>query len=588
MNNSKEIELLSPAPDKEAAKEAILHGADAVYIGGPSHGARKSASNSLDDIAEVVDFAHKFRAKVYVTVNTIIYEGELKKVRDLIRDLYHIGVDAIIIQDMGILRMEIPPISLHASTQCDIRTPEKAIFLEKVGFSQLVIERALSLNEIKAITSSVNIPVEAFIHGALCVSYSGKCHASFKTTGRSANRGECAQLCRLPYDLIDSEGREIMKQKYLLSLKDLNLSHNLEDLIKAGVTSFKIEGRLKEKDYVKNVTAHYNKRINEILNKFGDLRRSSYGKVVAEFDPNPVKSFNRGFTSYFIKNLTPQNLASLETPKSIGEKIEDVRKLNRGDGISFFDKKGELAGANVNGIEKGKIITHNRLEVPTKSPVYRTSDIAWQKKMRGKTSQRKIDLYLSLSPHAIVAKDEIGNQIELNWETEFENARNQQDIFKEFNKLGNTIFQLKEFKSTLPKDVFIPPSVLSSLRRRVIEKLEEANISDYVRQIRKSEDFDVIYPLKSLDFRENVANSLAKAFYLDHGVEKIEDAIEVSSTSKRDSQVLMTTRHCVLRELGLCKKKRTLCYKEPLILKNGNMELHIQFDCKNCEMKIIG
>ena len=334
----RELELLAPAGNADIAIEAILHGADAVYIGPPTHGARKAAANSLEDIKKVVSFAHQFGAKVYCTVNTIIYENELTEVESLIRKLYIIGVDALIVQDMGILRMDIPPIALHASTQCDTRTPEKAKFLEDVGFSQLVLARELTLNEIKKIHDTVDVPLECFIHGALCVSYSGRCHASQATKGRSANRGACAQICRLPFNLTDSRGRVLQKNKHLLSLKDFNLSDNLEELIQVGVSSFKIEGRLKEVGYVKNVVAYYRQKIDEIIRKYPDkYRRSSYGKSTIDFIPQLDKSFNRGFTTYFLNDRRPANISSPDTPKSMGEIITDINQLNNGDGISYFD-----------------------------------------------------------------------------------------------------------------------------------------------------------------------------------------------------------------------------------------------------------
>ena len=323
------LELLSPAKNKEIARQAILHGADAVYIGASTHGARKAASNSLDDIAETVDFAHDFRAKVYVTVNTIIFEEELGKIKELCRDLYHIGVDALIVQDMGMLRLDLPPIALHASTQCDIRTPEKAVFLEKVGFSQLVLARELSLSEISEITHEVKIPVECFIHGALCVSYSGRCHASHLLKNRSANRGDCAQICRLPFTLKDADGKILAKDKHLLSLKDFRADSHLKELIDIGVSSFKIEGRLKDEKYVKNVTAYYNNVLSKIIkDSEGELKRSSYGNTFISFNPNVEKSFNRGFTDYSLGSRLPKNLASINTPKSMGEVVRDIKLLN--------------------------------------------------------------------------------------------------------------------------------------------------------------------------------------------------------------------------------------------------------------------
>ncbi len=341
MSQPRRIELLAPAGNKDVAVAAILHGADAVYIGASSHGARSKASNSVEDIAELVKFAHRFRARVYVTVNTLVYDNEQEQVRRLINDLYRIGVDALIVQDMSILRMDIPPVALHASTQCDTRTPAKAKFLEEVGFSQIVLARALTITEIKEICDTVTVPVECFVHGALCVCYSGRCAASQVSLGRSANRGECAQMCRMPYTLRNGRGEVLEKNKYLLSLRDFNASHRLEYLLEAGVSSFKIEGRLKDADYVKNVTAAYRQALDRIIAAHPDKYiRSSYGMSEVKYTPRLDKSFNRGFTDYFLGNRRPGAMASLLTPKSMGEEIKDIGLLHNGDGISFFNIKG--------------------------------------------------------------------------------------------------------------------------------------------------------------------------------------------------------------------------------------------------------
>jgi len=363
----RDLELLAPAADKNVAREAILHGADAVYMGGPSHGARKKASNSLADIRETVEFAHRFRARVYVTVNTLVYPHEIREVERLVWNLYLCGVDAIIVQDMSLLRMNLPPIALHASTQCDTRTPEKALFLQEVGFSQIVLARELSLQEIDTICRTVGVPVECFIHGALCVSYSGRCAASQVSVGRSANRGECAQMCRMPYTLRNGRGEVVERDKYLLSLRDFNASELIPQMIEAGVSSFKIEGRLKEADYVKNVTAAYRAIIDKVIaSNPGKYRRSSYGESKISFTPRLDKSFNRGFTDYFLNGRKPASMASLLTPKSMGEIITDTRLLHNGDGISFFNTKGEYEGVGVNRVENGRIIGSRPFRLPPK------------------------------------------------------------------------------------------------------------------------------------------------------------------------------------------------------------------------------
>lgn len=589
----KPLELLSPAQNAETAIEAIKHGADAVYMGGPSHGARKTASNTLDDIARVVDFAHQYRAKVYVTVNTIIYENEIKKVEELCRDLYHIAADALIVQDMSLLRMNLPPIALHASTQCDIRTPEKALFLQEVGFSQLVLARELTLSEIKEITETVKIPVESFIHGALCVSYSGRCHASLALTGRSANRGECAQICRLPFTLKDSEGKILSSDKYLLSLKDLNLSHDLPSLIDAGVSSFKIEGRLKDSGYVKNITAFYNDRLNEIIdNNKEEFCRSSYGKVTVNFDPNPEKSFNRSFTKYFLTERKPPLIASLLTPKSQGENIKDISRLNNGDGISFYNRKGEFTGININKVENGRIIPARKVDIPTNAEIYRTSDIEWNKKINKETSVRKIGISVSLDNNNASAEDEIGNRVILPINLVSEKNEKEFDYAPIFRKLGSTNYYLKSFDSNIDRHISFKLSDLTSLRRKLTEELSKANLITYPFSYRRKENLEIRYPDEKLIFSDNVSNSLAARFYEEHGVRKIEQAAEVNGIKGKKDITLMTTRHCILRELGLCKKesnpiKKQGSFKEPLFINHSNHRFKLSFDCNLCEMKVI-
>lgn len=600
MVNPRKIELLAPAANKHIAKQAILHGADAVYLGATSHGARKAASNSIEDIAEVVDFAHQYRAKVYVTVNTIIYDRELKQVETLCRDLYKARVDALIVQDMAMLRLDLPPIALHASTQCDIRTPEKARFLQEVGFSQLVLARELTIPEIQSIVKSVDIPVECFIHGALCVSYSGRCHASCVATGRSANRGECAQICRLPYLLRDKAGRIISEDKHLLSLRDFNASHIIDRLIENGVSSFKIEGRLKEEDYVKNVVSFYNKRINELIkSRPNEYIRSSSGTSVCSFDPKLDKSFNRGFTTYFLESRRPASIASLLTPKSMGE-VVNVSDLNNGDGISFFDHNNCYNGVNINRVENGKIITNKKINIPKGAIIHRTSDIEWQKLMRKDSAIRKITLKIDVDPTGITARDERGVEIRLPLDVKQDIAIKPMDIEREFAKLGNTVYSLVSFKSTLGADIFIPRSEISKLRRKMVYMLDMANLATYHFDMRRAENREFKFPAKILDYRDNVANSIAAAFYKEHGVTEIEYAIEERKKELEKGTVVMTTRYCILRELGLCKRNKphgnfqlkrgeqsNIKYEEPLTLINGKISWNLRFNCNICEMEVL-
>lgn len=582
------LELLSPAANADIALQAIIHGADAVYMGATSHGARKTASNSIGDIARVVEFAHQYRARVYVTVNTIVYEHEIKQVEKLCHDLYKVGVDALIVQDMALLRMDLPPIALHASTQCDIRTPEKALFLQEAGFSQLVLARELTITEIKAIVEKVSVPVECFIHGALCVSYSGRCHASCASTGRSANRGECAQICRLPYTLRDNSGKIIAKDKHLLSLRDFNVSDKLPELIDAGVRSFKIEGRLKDVDYVKNITAFYNKKLNDIIAcSNGYLVRNSYGKSIAFFDAAPEKSFNRGFTDYFLSSRRPKSIASILTPKSMGEVIKDISVLNNGDGISYFDRNGQYQGVNVNKIENGKIVTGRKVDIPRGAEIHRTFNLEWQKTMQKESAVRKIGLHITIDETGVSAKDERGIEVRIPLDVHKEPARNPMDYRSEFSKLGNTIYTLSSYESSLDKNIFIPRSEMGSLRRKLIDAIDFANKVTYPLELRRKENKSLPYISTEIDFKDNVANSLAKQFYKDHGVTKIENAIEISKAPISSGTTLMTTRHCILRELGMCKRNKNNRISEPLILSSGSNSYSLKFNCDKCEMQVL-
>lgn len=585
----RKIELLAPAKDAEIAVEAIKHGADAVYIGASSHGARASAANTLDDLKKVVEFAHQFHAKVYSTVNTIIHDKELSHVERLIIDLYKIGIDALIVQDMAVLRMDLPPIQLHASTQCDTRTIEKARFLESVGFSQIVLARELTLAEIKEISDAVNVPIETFVHGALCVSYSGRCHLSQSLFGRSANRGECAQPCRLPYTLSDANGKIIVRDKHLLSLKDFNASDRIADLLQAGVSSFKIEGRLKDIAYVKNITAYYRRLIDTQIEAAPHLyERASFGTSDIEFTPNPAKSFNRGFSHYFLDNRRPANIASLHTPKSLGEKIIDLSLLNNGDGISYFNDSGEYDGCRVNKIENGRIFTTKGiLKLPKHTDIYRTSDNLWEQQMVKKTAVRRINIDVSIDEKGVSASDERGNKIRIALDVDKDIAQKPIQPEKIFAKLGETIYHLHNFENNLSSQTFIPASQLTALRRQLIRQLDTLNNLRYQYPQRGVEDKSVAYPLKNLSYKENVSNRLADEFYRSHNVSQIEPALESQVSKKGEKRVVMTCRHCILRELNMCKRQLQFKYKEPLQLSSSDNLLTLEFDCKNCEMKVL-
>ncbi|MDE6290139.1 MAG: U32 family peptidase [Muribaculaceae bacterium] len=585
----RELELLAPAGNADIAIEAILHGADAVYMGASSHGARRNAANSIDDIRKVVDFAHIYRAKVYVTVNTIIYENEIRHVERLISDLYLAGVDAIIVQDMGILRMDIPPIELHASTQCDIRTPEKARFLQNVGFSQLVLPREMTLGEIRKISETVTVTLESFVHGALCVSYSGRCHASYATCGRSANRGECAQLCRLPYTLTDSKGKVICRDKHLLSLRDLNTIDILPQMIEAGVSSFKIEGRLKETAYVKNTVSAYRGAIDRYIADHPDsFRRSSAGTTEISFSPELSKSFNRGFTHYFIERRRNQGIISPDTPKSMGEEIQDISQLNNGDGISFFDKDGNYTGTMVNGITGSRIITSKPVNIPKGAIIHRTFDRLWDKQMQRPTARRKIGVSFILDDSGLTAYDERGISVRIHNDCTHDTAKHTQDFSPILSKLGNTPYRLENLKAEIDPSIFIPAGELTELRRRAITALDNANQTTYPFHYRKKEDRAAQYFSDTVDYRDNVANSLAERFYREHGVKSIEYAIEAEKKTRDKGLRVMTTRHCILRELGMCKKKQgSGKFSEPLILQSGKDSFSLEFNCKDCEMHLL-
>lgn len=583
----RKLELLAPARDREVAEAAILHGADAVYIGPQSFGARAAAGNSIEDIKALCEFAHRFRVRVYATVNTIVYDRELPEVETLVWNLYRAGVDALIVQDMGLLRLNLPPIELHASTQCDTRTPQKARFLEHVGFSQIVLARELSLKEIRSVCETVDVPVECFVHGALCVSYSGRCHASQALCGRSANRGECAQICRLPYDMIDARGRTLARGKHLLSLHDFNATAQLAEMVDAGVTSFKIEGRLKDAAYVKNVTAWYRQRLDEIIAANpGKYCRSSVGKTLLRFKPDPQKSFNRGFSNYFLTERKPRHLASLHTPKSLGEPLADFSDVHNGDGLSFFNRQGEYTGFLVNGMKSGQPVPNRQIQIPKGIQFYRTTDIAWQKLMtRRDTATRLIDIDIELHHNRVEATDARGCHVILPHSLTIEKSGKPQDIGSYFGKLGGSIYRLRNFSSTLPADAFVPASQLTALRREVTQALDRAAEATYSRPLRRPENHNARFPYPHLDYRDNVANRLAADFYREHGASG-EAALETRKGRVEDGTTVMTTRHCILRELGMCLQESATRPSLPLTLKGAGRDLRLHFDCKNCEMQV--
>lgn len=602
------IELLAPARDAATAIAAIEHGADAVYIGAATHGARASAGNSLEDISAVVEFAHKFNVRVYVTVNTLVYDNEISGVAGLIENLYRIGVDALIVQDMGILEMDIPPIALHASTQCDTRDAFKAEFLERVGFSQIVLARELSLHEIADIASKVTVPLEAFVHGALCVSFSGDCRASLLAAGRSANRGECAQMCRLPYDLTDADGNVLVAGKHLLSLKDMNRIDYLERMLDAGVSSFKIEGRLKDTAYVKNVTAAYRKALDRIIDANpGHYRRSSDGVVEFGFEPSLERSFNRGFTPYFISERQPVSIASIDSPKSIGlpvGRVAEVTKnyiildtreiMSNGDGLGYFDRENRFAGFRANRVEGRKIFLREPVDVSRGTLIYRNRDRRRDIEMEGRTAVRfiPVDMTLRRAANGLMVLEitiNNGKAVTVSSEITVSEARTPQKASRKrvLEKLGDTVFRLDNLDDRLSDADFIPASQLTALRRDAIAAVEFALKSAYRCDYRRRETDSVAYKTV-LTSRDNVANRLAENFYRRHGVSQINRALEVAGTVKNGEIQVMECRYCIRRELGACLKHGGASkLPSQLYLRSANVRFRLDFDCRNCMMKVI-
>ena len=608
MSKPVDIELLAPARDAEIAIAAIDHGADAVYMGASHHGARADATNSIDDVRRACDHAHRFGAKIYATVNTLVYDDELAEVEHLIHELYRSGVDAIIVQDLGLLRLDLPPITLHASTQCDLRTPEKARFLEALGFSQLVMARELTINEIAAIRKVTSVPLEAFVHGALCVSYSGRCAISQVLKGRSANRGECAQLCRLPYDLVDGQGHVLVEGKHLLSLRDMAQHDRLEQMMAAGVSSFKIEGRLKDMAYVKNVVAYYRRAIDKVIGRHPDhYRRASSGTVELAFSPDIKKSFNRGFTHYFLDERRPTDgsaMASIDTPKSQGEylgralrcsgnrlTIETRAVLANGDGLSYTDSQGQFSGARVNrALDHGTVLLRERADIPRGTRIYRTADKAFNDLLAKSSATRTIavDAELRYTGDMLILTldDERGNRVTHSVDCELQAAAKPQSErqLAELGKLGGTIYRLRE--AQVPGDIFIPASLLARLRRETVELLDRTHAITRPVEKRRPEDKSVPSPTAELTPADNVANRCAEQLYRDHGVKEIAPALEVGAPVT-SSTPLMHTRYCLRRQLGACLKgKNADRLPRDLYLKTGTTLLKVTCNCKTCEMTL--
>ena len=613
------LELLSPARDAGIAREAILHGADAVYIGGPGFGARHNASNSLSDIAELVPFAHRYGAKIFVTLNTILHDDELEPAQRLITDLYETGVDALIVQDMGVMQLDIPPIELHASTQCDIRSVEKAKFLSDVGFSQIVLARELDLQQIKAIYEHTDATIEFFIHGALCVAYSGQCNISHAQTGRSANRGDCSQACRLPYTLKDDQGRVVAYEKHLLSMKDNDQTANLAQLIDAGVRSFKIEGRYKDMSYVKNITAHYRQMLDAIIEDRGDLARSSAGRTEHFFVPSTDKTFHRGSTDYFV-NARKGDIGAFDSPKFIGLPVGEVLKvgkdhldvevseaLTNGDGLNVMIKR-EIVGFRANTVEK---TGENRYRVwPNEMPadlykarprqaLNRNLDHNWQQALQKTSSERRIAVDITLSGWqeqlVLTMTCEDGVNVTHTLDGEFAEATQADKALANLRdgvaKLGQTIYFARNVEIALPGALFVPNGLLNQLRRETVERLDRARMDAAPRGQRKPVSVPPpVYPETHLSFLANVYNHKAREFYQRYGVKLIDAAYEAHE-EKGDVPV-MITKHCLRFAFNLCPKQAKGSIKSwkatPMQLIHGDEVLTLKFDCRPCEMHVVG
>ena len=606
MKNLSSIELLAPAKNAEFGRQAINHGADALYIGAPNFGARASVSNSVSDIEQLTKYAHLYRAKVYVALNTILYDSELPEVKKLIQDLYHINIDGIIVQDMGILEMNLPPIPLIASTQTNNAEIGKVQFLEKVGFKRVILARELSLSEISEISANTSVELESFVHGALCVSYSGQCSMSQAICGRSGNRGVCAQPCRSAYDLVDKNGERIISGKHLLSLKDLNLTTYLENLMDAGITSFKIEGRLKDLAYVKNVVSHYRKEIDTILNKKEGFIKSSSGTTEFHFIPDTEKSFNCGFTNYFIE-ARKEKTGSFLTQKSLGKKIGTIASLGpnwftldgeeliNGDGICYFDNNQILIGTAINNVFGRKYYPKNFEGLYVGMELFRNHDQQFEKLVEKEISQRKIEIKLKLKEWEgglqLECTDEDHNAVDFKIEIEKTPANKpelvKEQIVNQLSKWGNTPFRPVQIDIETESIYFIPTGLLNQMRREIAVLLEYKRIEEYRVEPWHFNPNQEPYPIKHLTYRDNVLNSLAEKFYKRHGVASIEPAFEV--TKDIENKTVMTTKHCIRYQLDACPihQKSQKRFNEPIFLKDNNHTYRLEFDCKKCVMNVI-
>lgn len=603
------VELLAPAKNFSCGIAAINHGADAVYIGGPLFSARAAAANNLADIKNLVTYAHQFRAKVYVALNTLLNDDELDQAVELCHQLYSLGVDALIIQDVGLLASNLPPIPLHSSTQMNNRTVEKIQFLEHVGFAQVVLARELSLAQIKKIRSETTVPLEFFVHGALCVAYSGQCYVSEIMAGRSANRGQCVQFCRHKFDLRDRNGVLLEKDRFLLSLKDLDLSSHLNALIDAGIRSFKIEGRLKDENYVKNVTATYRMALDRIIESKDHLVRASSGRCQFGFTPDPSRSFSRGATDYFLHK--PRNVVGeIRTPKSTGKKIGRVvavdtnfftiagnEPIYNGDGLCFFNQKNELIGMRVNRVAGRKIYPKDgvaQLHLPVGTEIFRNLDFNFNKILGQSKLCRKIVVKMTLietneglqlniidedgivSKTTIIVKKEKAEKIGM-----IESV-----ALRQLKKNGDTVFSVYDVALEISAELFFPTAVFNDLRRKAFSSHLEMRLKSYTKDTNWSSPNECPWPSTDVDYTDNITNKKAAEFYLHHGVKRI--APRFLGDDNAPGCALMTTKYCIKAQLGMCTKLNTKsnALAEPLILTDNTGNYELDFDCDKCEMTV--
>ena len=630
-----QLELLSPARDADIGIEAINHGADAVYIGGPAFGARATAGNDLHGLERLIRHAHRFNSRIFITLNTILRDDELEDARRMAWQVYEAGADALIIQDMGLLELDLPPIQLHASTQTDIRTPEKARFLQDAGLSQIVLARELDLAQIAAIraaTDPARTTIEFFVHGALCVAYSGQCFISHAHTGRSANRGDCNQACRLPYEVLDGQGRILAHEKHVLSMKDNNQSGNLRALVDAGVRSFKIEGRYKDLGYVKNITAHYRKLLDEVIEEreFSDnpLTRSSSGRTTFTFEPDPDQNYNREFTDYFV-NDRKEDIGAFDTPKTpgraigwvteVGDKWFEIEasdkslEMHNGDGLCYYDLQKELVGVHINRAEcahakKGiwRVFPKNEIsefkDLRKGLEINRNRDMDWVRTLEKKSSERKIGLWAELKEtpkgFALALTDDDGftggASIAHKHEAAGDAAKSEASLREQLGRFGASIFSVHDISLHLSQPWFVPASALNQLRRDALADLEANREKGFVRLPRAIPvEPPAPFPEDTLTYLANVFNQKAHDFYMKHGVKVVDAAYE--SKEEEGEVSLMITKHCVRFSMSLCPKQakgvigvKGTIKAEPLQLINGKEKLTLRFDCKPCEMHVVG